>query len=233
MRKLEKKIIITMDGTCGSGKSTIARCLADRLGLIYLDTGAMYRALTWKALRRRLDLSNRKNLVDLAKNTEIKLRRVEEGTRVFVDGQEVTRVIRTPEITNAVKFVADIPAVRTEMVSQQRKIAASGGVVAEGRDTGTVVFPRADYKFFVDASREVRTGRRYKEFLEKGVEITRAEVKNDLIERDRADKSRSVGGLKVAEDGIVIDTGDTEDIEKNLHKILAHIILPHQGGGKL
>jgi len=219
-----KNIVITMDGTCGSGKSTIARRLADRLGLVYLDTGAMYRALTWKALRRKLDLSNRESLIELAENTRIELRRVTEGTRVFVDGQEVTRVIRTPEITNAVKFVADIPRVRKEMVRQQRRIGRAGGVVAEGRDTGTVVFPGADYKFFVDAPLEVRTGRRHREFSEKGVEISRSEVRDDLIERDRADRSRKVGGLKVAEDGIVIDTGDTDDVEKNLNKILSHII---------
>jgi len=219
-----KNIVITMDGTCGSGKSSIARRLADRLGLVYLDTGAMYRALTWKALRRKLDLSNRESLIELAENTRIELRRVTEGTRVFVDGQEVTRVIRTPEITNAVKFVADIPRVRKEMVRQQRRIGRAGGVVAEGRDTGTVVFPGADYKFFVDAPLEVRTGRRHREFSEKGVEISRSEVRDDLIERDRADRSRKVGGLKVAEDGIVIDTGDTDDVEKNLNKILSHII---------
>lgn len=219
----EKNLVITMDGTCGSGKSTIANRLAERLGFIYLDTGAMYRAVTWKALRSGIDLNDPEGLIALAGKTAILLQRGEEGTRVFVDGQEVTEVIRTPEITNAVKFLADIPEVRERLVEEQRRIAASRSVVAEGRDTGTVVFPRADYKFFVDAPLEVRTGRRYREFQDKGLEISREEVRADLELRDHADRSRPVGALRRAPDGIVIDTGDTEDIEINLQKILAQI----------
>jgi len=218
-----KKIVITMDGTCGSGKSTIAKRLADRLGFVYLDTGAMYRALTWKALRDKIDLHDRAALTALARSAEIVLRRGERGSRVFVDGVEVTKEIRTPEVTNAVKFLADLPSVRTEMVNQARRIARLGSVLAEGRDTGTVIFPEADYKFFIDAELEVRTDRRHREFLEKGVAITREEVKKDLIARDHADKSRQVGGLKVAPGGIVIDTGKTEEIEENLQKVLSHI----------
>lgn len=219
----EKNLVITMDGTCGSGKSTIAKRLAERLGVVYLDTGAMYRALTWKALRSGADLSDPAELAGLAEKTEIRLRRGEAGTRVFVDGQEVTEVIRTPEITNAVRFLADVPAVRERLVEEQRRIAASRPVVAEGRDTGTVVFPGADYKFFVDAPLEVRTERRFKEFALKGLKTTRREVRADLEKRDHADRSRPVGALRRAADGIVIDTGDTEDIEVNLKKILAHI----------
>ena len=165
--KSDKKIIITMDGTCGSGKSTLARLLAERLNFVYLDTGAMYRALTWKALRSPVEMDDRRALIELARNTGIELRRGGRGTRVFVDGREVTEVIRTPEITNAVKFLADIPEVRQEMVLQQRVLGAAGGVVVEGRDTGTVVFPGADYKFYVDAPLEVRTGRRFRDFQEK------------------------------------------------------------------
>ncbi len=219
----DKNLVITMDGTCGSGKSTIAKRLAERLGFIYLDTGAMYRALTWKVLRSGADLSDPEGLARLAAKTGIRLRRGEEGTRVFADGQEVTEVIRTPEITNAVKYLADIPEVRRCLVEVQRKIAASRSVVAEGRDTGTVVFPDADYKFFVDAPIEVRTDRRYREFEKKGVDISRDEVRTDLEKRDRADRSRPVGALRLADDGIVIDTGDTDDIDTNLDKVLAHI----------
>lgn len=226
MDQQERKVVITMDGTCGSGKSTIAQHLADRLGFIYLDTGAMYRALTWKALRLGLDLSDQKALVDLAENTEIKLERGRLGIRIFIEGREVTDEIRTPEVTNAVKFLADIPQVRAQVVPRQRKVAELGSVVTEGRDTGSVVFPDADYKFYIDASVEVRTKRRYKDFLEKGIEITRDEVRADLIKRDKDDKSREVGGLRIAEGGIVIDTGDTDDVEENLNKIIAHIILP-------
>lgn len=223
MNTEDKRIIITMDGTCGSGKSTIAKRLAERLGVIYLDTGAMYRALTWKALRAPVDLDDTDGLIRLARDTEIRLKRGEEGTLVFVDGQEVTLVIRTPEVTNAVKFLADILDVRKELVGQQREIAASRSVVAEGRDTGTVVFPGADYKFYVDAPLEVRTDRRYVEFLEKGMETTREEVKTDLEKRDHDDMTRPVGALRLAEDGIVIDTGETDDVDENLRKIMNHI----------
>ncbi|MDP8236331.1 MAG: (d)CMP kinase [Candidatus Erginobacter occultus] len=216
-------LVITMDGTCGSGKSTIAKRLAERLGFIYLDTGAMYRAVTWKALRSPVDLSDREGLIELAGKTEIRLRRGEEGTKVFADGQEVTEVIRTPEVTNAVKFLADLPEVRRHLVAEQRRIAASRSVVAEGRDTGTVVFPQADYKFFVDAPLEVRTERRFREFEKKGVKISQGEVRDDLEKRDHADRSRPVGALRLAPDGIVIDTGDTEDIETNLNKIISYI----------
>ncbi|HDL65137.1 MAG TPA: (d)CMP kinase [Proteobacteria bacterium] len=219
----EKNITITMDGTCGSGKSTIAKRLAERLGVIFLDTGAMYRAITWKALRSPIELDDTDGLIRLARETEIRLNKGDEGTRVFVDGQEVTRVIRTPEITNAVKFLADIPAVREVLVEQQREIAAARSVVAEGRDTGTVVFPDADYKFYVDASIEVRTERRFKEFIDKGMETTREEVRADLEKRDHADKTRPVGALRLAEGGIVIDTGETDDVEVNLKNILGHI----------
>jgi len=135
----------------------------------------------------------------------------------------VTRVIRTPEVTNAVKFLADIPAVREVLVEQQREIAAARSVVAEGRDTGTVVFPDADYKFYVDASLEVRTERRFKEFIEKGMATPREEVKADLEKRDHADRTRPVGALRLAEGGIVIDTGETDDIELNLKRILDYI----------
>ena len=219
----EKNITITMDGTCGSGKSTIAKRLAERLGVIFLDTGAMYRAITWKALRSPIELDDTDGLIRLARETEIRLNKGDEGTRVFVDGQEVTRVIRTPEVTNAVKFLADIPEVREVLVEQQREIASSRSVVAEGRDTGTVVFPDADYKFYVDASLEVRTERRFKEFIEKGMEIPCKEVKEDLEKRDHADKSRPVGALRLAEGGIVIDTGETDNIEMNLNRILDYI----------
>jgi len=230
--KTNAKVIITMDGTCGSGKSTLARRLADRLGFVYLDTGAMYRALTWKALRSPVDLNDRPALIELAKSTGIDLRRGGGGTRVFVDGQEVTEVIRTPEVTNAVRYLADIPEVREEMVARQRALGESGEVVVEGRDTGTVVFPGADYKFYVDAPLEVRTSRRFRDFQKKKSAITREEVRSDLVDRDRADRTRPVGALRVAEGGIIIDTGDTDDPEVNLARIIAHLPAPVRPSGE-
>jgi len=216
----QTRIVVTMDGTCGSGKSTLAKRLAERLGVVYLDTGAMYRALTWKALRSGTDLNDAPALEDLARETEIRLERAEEGTRVFVNGQEVTEVIRTPEVTNAVKYLADLPGVRSVLVEQQRAIAASRSVVAEGRDTGTIVFPAADHKFFVDAPLEVRAERRYREFTQKGVNTSLEEVRRDLEARDQADYSRPVGALRRAPDGIEVDTGETDDIETNLARIM-------------
>ena len=218
-----KPIVIAIDGTSASGKSTNAKRVAAALGYTYVDTGAMYRAITWKALRSPVELSDLEGLIALAGKTEIRLQRGELGTEVFVDGQEVTEVIRTPEITNAVKFLADIPEVRQYLVTEQRRIAASRSVVAEGRDTGTVVFPEADYKFFIDASLDVRTERRFLEFEKKGLEISRQEVRTDLEKRDHADRSRPVGALRRAPDGIVVDTGETDDIEANLNKILGYI----------
>ena len=219
----KRQIIITMDGTCGSGKSTLAKRLAGRLGLVYLDTGAMYRGLTWKALEQNADLNDSRALIVLAKNTEIVLEKVEDTLLVFVDGADVTGKIRTPRVTNAIKYLADIPEVRAEMVAQQRRIAESGSALAEGRDTGTVVFPGADYKFYVDAPLEVRLRRRHREFLQKGINLDIEEVKKDLIARDQADRSRKVGGLRVPEGAVVIDTGATDNVEENLRLLLAWI----------
>lgn len=218
-------MIIAIDGTAGSGKSTIAKLVAKRLKLAYIDTGAMYRALTLKAMQAGLDLRNEAALVDLVKHTSIELKEDREGKQsVFLDGKDVTGQIRTPEVTSNISYIADVPAVRAEMVKLQRSIghAAGKGAVLEGRDIGTVVFPDAYKKFYLDASIEERARRRHKELFESGVKADLARIEKDIRIRDEKDKTRKVGTLKKAAGAIFIDTTDLT-IPKVLEKVLAYI----------
>ena len=204
---MKSKLIVAIDGPAGSGKSTVAKEVAKRLDLIYVDTGAMYRALTLKAVRKAIDLNSTEALVDLAKNTDIRLE-VDSGFRLHVklDGEDVSDEIRTPFITNNVKYVACIKDVRQEMVNLQRKAAKGKGAVLEGRDIVTVVFPDADIKIYLDATIDERVRRRYKELIVKDPAITIEEVKKDVALRDKSDEERSVGPLKKAGDAVLIDT---------------------------
>lgn len=204
---MENRLIVAIDGPAGSGKSTVSMKVAKRLGLIYVDTGAMYRALTLKAVRGKIDLDNPKALIDLAKNTDIRL--VTGGDfelRVELDGEDVSEEIRTPLVTNNVKYIAGVKGVREEMVNLQRKTAPAGGAVLEGRDIGTVVFPDADIKIYLDASINERVERRYKELAVKDPRVTIKEVRRDVAARDKSDEERSVGPLKKADDAVLIDT---------------------------
>ena len=204
---MKKNLIIAIDGPAGSGKSTIAKEVAKRLELLYVDTGAMYRALTLKAIRKKVNLNDKSALVKLARRTNIDLK-IDKDFKlsVLLDGQDVSKEIRRSFVTNNVKDVARVPKVRKEMVILQRKIASSGRAVLEGRDIGTVVFPDADRKVYLDASVDVRIKRRYKELVEKGYDVTLDEVRKDVITRDHSDKTREVAPLKKADDAIVIDT---------------------------
>jgi cytidylate kinase len=186
-------MVITLDGPAGAGKSTVARRVAERLRLRFLDTGAMYRAVTWKALR--LGLSDPARIAEMIRST-----RLEVGDRVLVDGQDVTAEIRTPQLTRAVKPVADSPECRAELVRLQREIGRDG-VVTEGRDQGSVVFPDADFKFYLDASVEERARRRHREA---GGDLD--EIRRDIERRDRDDMRRPVGALVRPPGAIVIDT---------------------------
>ena len=206
------KLTITIDGPAGSGKSSVARRVASLFGYSYLDSGAMYRALALKALERRVALNDDARLEALAKDTHIELRpptpeceAVGAKNRVFLDGREVTNEIRTAEVAQAASRLATIAAVRHVLVAEQQCAGAGGGVVMEGRDIGTVVFPRAELKIFLDASPEVRAERRWKEHQEKGEQFTLAEVLDEVRERDRRDRERKVSPLVRAPDAVLVD----------------------------
>jgi cytidylate kinase len=202
------KLIIAIDGPVGSGKSTVARRVAELLGYAYLDSGAMYRALAWKALERGVPLEaadSAAKLTDLAAGTRIDLEATPQGLRVLLDGADVTNEIRQPEVSQASSRVAIIPGVRHLLVAEQQRAGRNGGVVMEGRDIGTVVFPHADLKIFLDASVEVRAERRWRELHEKDSSIQLSRVIQDVRERDRRDREREVSPLVQAEDAVLVD----------------------------
>ncbi|MFA5165635.1 MAG: (d)CMP kinase [Candidatus Omnitrophota bacterium] len=201
-----KRPVIAIDGPAGSGKSTVARLVAQRLGFLYIDTGAMYRALTLKALRTKADLDDEAGLGALAGSTEIELRQEGGSLKVFLDGEDVTSGIRTPEITNNVKYIARAKPVREHMVKVQRMLGGQGGTVMEGRDIATVVLPDADKKFYIDAAFDVRAQRRYKELKESGAAVSEEDVRKDLKMRDDSDFNRPIGPLRKASDAIIVDT---------------------------
>lgn len=216
-------MIITIDGPAGAGKSTVAKALARCLSISYIDTGAMYRALTLKAIRKKVDLEDELALVGLAQQTDIRL----EGTdpsalKVFLDGEDVSEEIRSREVTNATFYIARAPKVREIMVQWQRQIAQNRDVVVEGRDIGTVVFPQAQYKFYLDADFDQRASRRIKELREKGQDVQEEKLKEDLGERDHKDFTRQVGPLRKAEDAVVVDSTNLP-VEEVIEKILEHI----------
>ncbi len=209
-----KRVVITIDGPAASGKSTTARLLAKKLGFLYLDTGTMYRALTWKALRDKVDIKNSKALSDLAKSTRIFLKPESDlNIRIYLDGKDVTSSIRSPEVNKYVSLVSVVGGLREVMVAQQREIAGRGSLVAEGRDMGTVAFPEADVKIFLEASFQERARRRWKENTEKGLSITRKEVETELANRDRIDSQRKISPLKRANGALVIDNSHMDILQ--------------------
>jgi cytidylate kinase len=200
-------LVIAIDGPAGSGKSTVSKRVAQELDYLYIDTGAMYRALTLKAMREKVSLENEKALVRLCDNADIELSMDEEGSlKVTLDGEDVSREIRDPEVTNNVFYIAKLPEVRKHMVSLQRKAGEKQNAVLEGRDIGTVVFPDADFKFYIDADFQERVRRRFVELKEEEHPVSMEEVSEDLKIRDEKDKTRKVAPLKKAEDARYIDT---------------------------
>ncbi|NSW81947.1 MAG: (d)CMP kinase [Syntrophothermus sp.] len=199
---------IAIDGPAGAGKSTLARRIAERLGILYVDTGAMYRALTWKALANKVNLKDKAELRNLAVRSDITLAYNMGQVRVFCDGTEVTDEIRSPEVSRWVPVVAADEEVRAIMVEKQQAIAREQSVVMDGRDIGLCVLPDADYKFYLTASLEERARRRAKELVKKGYKVNFQEVKEEIRERDKLDTERLVGPLTVLPDSIVIDTSD-------------------------
>lgn len=210
--EMTERLTIAIDGPAGSGKSTVARRVAAMLGYLYMDSGAMYRAVALKALERGIPLDKDEQLQMLARETHIELKAPtaeQEAAglknRVFLDGREVTEEIRTGEVAQAASRLATIAGVREVLVAEQQRAGQGGGVVMEGRDIGTVVFPKAELKIFLEASPEVRAQRRWKEHQEKGESVTLLEVLQEVRERDKRDRERKVSPLVKAKDAVLID----------------------------
>lgn len=204
---MEKGLQVAIDGPASSGKSTVAKIIAKRFGYVYCDTGAMYRSVTWAALENGIDVSDTKQVIDLARRIKITFEPGQPDQRVFVDGHEVTKDIRTEKIAANVSAIAAIPEVRAQMVEQQRQIAQAGGIVMDGRDIGTTVLPDAQVKVFLVASAHERARRRYEENLQKGLATQSLDELEAAIKlRDQKDSTRKVSPLTQAKDAILIDT---------------------------
>lgn len=200
-----KKIVVAIDGPAGAGKSTIAKLVAGQIGYAYIDTGAMYRSVTWKWLQTKTEFDAEK-ISQLANTMVIEFKPEANVNRVFVDGTEVTSAIRSAEVTANVSRVAAIGAVREAMVDQQRRMGETGGVLMDGRDIGTVVFPNAQLKVFLTATVEERALRRYRELVAKGEQVELEQLQKDIAFRDKQDSEREISPLRQAEDAIYLDT---------------------------
>ena len=216
-------MIIAIDGPAGAGKSTVARTIAQKMGFLYIDTGAMYRALTLKALESEIDEKDTDALIEMARSASIDLMNEQDGSlKILLDGRDVTSPIRQPRITRLVSDIAKIKGVREIMLGWQRKLGLQRDSVLDGRDIGTVVFPDADKKFYIDAEFSVRVRRRYKELKELNQDVTLKDIEKDLRNRDNIDSTREFAPLKKADDAIYIDTTELT-IEEAVDKVLGYI----------
>jgi cytidylate kinase len=221
---MENKFIITIDGPAGAGKSTVSKSLAKILGYIYLDTGALYRALAYKAFKDKTDIDDVAALAELCSSSEITLKNVEGQMKVYVDGEDVGEKIRTEEIGLIASKISTFSVVRERLINLQRESGANGGIIAEGRDMGSVVFPRADYKFYLDANIEERIQRRHKELLAKGCTAESKSIQKDMLARDKQDSERQIAPLQAPADATIIDStysSVTEVVEKIINCIIA------------
>jgi CMP/dCMP kinase len=211
-----RKLIIAIDGPVGSGKSTVARRVAQFLDYVYVDTGAMYRAFALKALRSRVPLDAEEKLVALARETRVDLLPRDGSLRILLDGEDVSEAIRSREVSEGSSKVSVFAGVRKVMVAEQRRAGSGGGVVMEGRDIGSVVFPDADLKIYLTASADVRAERRWREHQQKGDSITLDETRAEVRERDRRDRERTVSPLVRAPDAVLVDSSamDAEEVAR-------------------
>jgi cytidylate kinase len=219
---MRNNLIIAIDGPSGAGKSTAARILAQRLGYIYIDTGAMYRSLGWKARKERIDPADENALADLCLRTDVAIRKGDDGPRFTVDGIDVTNELRTPEMGMMASAVSKSPAIRARLLTLQRELGKDGGVVMDGRDIGTVVFPDADLKFFLEASEEERGKRRYLELKTAGMDVDLARILREIRDRDCQDRGRSIAPLRKADNALLIDSS-LLTIDEVVEKMLSSI----------
>ena len=222
-KKKKKRLIIAIDGPSAAGKSTVAKILAMRLGYVYIDTGAMYRAVGWKAERAGVDPGDEQALDTLCRETEITLESDNSSSRIFVDGREVSEEIRTPEMGMMASAVSQSSAVRARLLELQRALGTGGGVVMDGRDIGTIVFPYADVKFFLDASAEERGRRRYRELKDRDMDVDITQITDEIRKRDRQDSGRDIAPLRRADDAVRIDSSRM-DIEDVVKEMLAEVV---------
>lgn len=212
-------LIIAIDGPAGSGKGTITKILAERLGIVNIDTGAMYRSLALAALRKGLTVEDKEEIIELSKNIEISF---DPEGHTYLNGEDVSSEIRTPEVSSIVSPISSIVEVREQMVKCQRKFAENTSVIMEGRDITTVVFPNATYKFYLDATAEERARRRYQQNQESGIDMSYEEVLDSINKRDYNDMHKEVGSLMRTEDQIYIDSTDLT-IDEVVDEFLKHI----------
>ena len=216
---MDKRISIAIDGPAAAGKSTVAKVVAKKLSYVYIDTGAMHRTITYAALEQKVDIENEEQLMEVVKNVKIEFQQGENTQLVFLNGQDVSEVIRTPEVTNRVSIVAKHRLVREEMVRRQQELAEKGGVVMDGRDIGTHVLPDAEVKIFMLASVEERAERRHLENMNKGFDSNLEQLKEEIAQRDKLDSEREVSPLKKADDALELDTTSLS-IEEVVQKIM-------------
>ncbi len=219
---MEKQLSIALDGPSGSGKSTIAKFLSKKLDILYLDTGAMYRATAVKALSLGIDPLDEEKVKGFIDDINLEIKYIDGTQHTFLDGEDVSNKIRENHVSMAASNISKLKCVRIKMVEMQRKIASSMSCVLDGRDIGSYVLPNADYKFFVTASADVRAERRHKELIEKGENVPLAQLKQEIIDRDNNDRNRDFAPLVQAEDAILIETSEL-DIEGVLNLIMSYI----------
>ncbi len=215
-------MIVAIDGPAGTGKGTVAKLISERLDFVYIDTGAMYRCITLKMIRENISLDEEEKIKDLLERTKITFKNLDDKQHVYIDGEDVSDLIRKPNVNELVSPVSAIKIIRIKMVELQRKLGEEGNVIMEGRDITTVVFPNAEVKIYLDAKLEIRAERRYKELIARGNDVTYEDTLESIRKRDKNDMEKEMGALKIAEDAVVIDTSNMtiEEVYDKIKEII-------------
>lgn len=215
-------MIVAIDGPAGTGKGTVAKLISERLDFVYIDTGAMYRCITLKMIRENISLDEEEKIKDLLERTKITFKNLDDKQHVYLDGEDVSDLIRKPNVNELVSPVSAIKIIRIKMVELQRKLVEEGNVIMEGRDITTVVFPNAEVKIYLDAKLEIRAERRYKELIARGNDVTYEDTLESIRKRDKNDMEKEMGALKIAEDAVVIDTSNMtiEEVYDKIKEII-------------